>query len=443
MLSLAARTAAAHPRPPSPYIRDNSETASSVASKVIPTTDGPVTLHFQDFTRVAGETLHGHVELNFALAQADNLEHLRIAFKGTIHSEIDNDNSDKTTTTQTVTLFHTERSLWSPGSASPSPGSHTLTCPFEFTLPQTLPPSFHCSGYDRKATIGYSLEVVGERTGFYRWNRRIRKLISVVPSASQGQLLAKEILSQGPWSGSWRDFTRDRKLRQGILGHYSRARLTLPDIPSFPIATAIPFTFYAETETKTMHGSDAPVDKHGKQLFPAPPALPSDVRLTLHRMVNIRARRDKDHLETDFPLKGSLGDASQSATVHQAIEEPEWIPGAGEKATGGRGVWRRAIRFESAISIPFAPTCSTELVDWRYSLRFTVPFPGLGNDLQLDVPVDLDPGWACPPSPTMGAGSLSLSYADVLPAGPPPPMLDLPPAYWAGVDQPWDKDDKS
>ncbi|KAJ7701979.1 hypothetical protein B0H16DRAFT_1483319 [Mycena metata] len=64
-----------------------------------------------------------------------------------------------------------------------------------------------------------------------------------------------------------------------------------------------------------------------------------------------------------------------------------------------------------------------------YMLRFTVPFPGLGNNLELEVPIHLDPGSACPPPPVGTAGSSALTYADVLPAGPPPPMLDLPP-YW-------------
>jgi hypothetical protein len=51
-------------------------------------TDGPLTLHFNELTRVAGETITGRVDLNVALAQEDNLEQLRIKFRGTIHSYV-------------------------------------------------------------------------------------------------------------------------------------------------------------------------------------------------------------------------------------------------------------------------------------------------------------------------------------------------------------------
>ncbi|KAJ6589978.1 hypothetical protein DFH09DRAFT_220110 [Mycena vulgaris] len=408
-------------------------------------TDGPVTLHFQDITRVAGETIHGRVDLNVALAQEDNLEHLRIKFRGTIHTKITTTNGNQTYDHyQTIILIHTKLVLWDQGTAFPEPGSHTLSCPFQFTLPENLPSSFHCWGWHRHATIGYSLEVVGERSGFYRINRRIRRLISIVPAASQGQLLAKESLRQG-WNGPWTDRIHEEKLRQGIWGDYSRARVkvTIPDMSSFPIATAIPFSFHIETETKPMRISDGPVDKHGKPLFPALPALSSDVKLSLHRRAEIRVRERTRYVEDVFDLKGSLGDVTWVAAVQQIIDEPEWIPAPGTKDEKGRGIWRRAVHFETEVAIPYAPTCSTETLDWQYDLRFVVPFPGIGNDLQLDVPIHLDPGSACPP-PLVGVpGSSNITYADVLPAGPPPPMLDLPPSYWAGEHHAWDSDEKN
>ncbi|KAJ7747727.1 hypothetical protein B0H16DRAFT_1850100, partial [Mycena metata] len=110
--------------------------------------------------------------------------------------------------------------LWSQG-AVPEPGTDIMTFPFVFTLPTNLPPAFHCSATSRSATIGYSLEVVGERSGFHRMNRRIRRLISVVP---QSQLLVKETLTQG-WNGPWREIAQEEKLRQGLWGNYSHASI--------------------------------------------------------------------------------------------------------------------------------------------------------------------------------------------------------------------------
>ncbi|KAF7362344.1 Arrestin-N domain-containing protein [Mycena venus] len=408
-----------------------------MASQSTKSTDGPVTLHFQDITRVAGETITGCVDLNVALAQEDHLEHLRIKFKGTIHSKITTTSGETTTDhCQTIILFKEKIPLWDQGAAFPEPGSHILSCPFQFMLPENLPPSFHCQAYHRRSTISYALEV---NQPPYPQNH-----LSHSRRPSQSQLLAKESLKQG-WNGPWRDITKEEQLRRGIFGDYSHARvkLTIPDMPSYPIATEIPFSFRVETETKLMHVSDAPVDKHGKPLFPAPPALSSDVRLSLHRRAEIRVRRYTRHVDDDFRLNGSLGDVTRVAAVHQVSDEPEWIPACGPNDKKGHGIWKRAIHFQSAVAIPYAPTSRTEIIDWHYNLLVVVPFPGIGNDLRLEVPLDLHPGSACPPPPIGTPGSSSITYADVLPAGPPPVMLDLPPSYWTGEHHAWDADEKS
>ncbi|KAJ7701980.1 hypothetical protein B0H16DRAFT_1705252 [Mycena metata] len=376
-------------------------------------------------TRVAGETIQGRVELNLISAQEDKLERLRIKFRGTIHTYVSHDYSyfiyfiflRKITTTgaknvdhsQIVTLFHEEVVLWTRESASLDSDHHTSMFAFGFKLPENLPSSFHCWWIYRHATIRYSLEVVGERNGFHRWNRRIRKLISVVPGASEEHLLAKESLRQG-WSGPWQDFVNEEKLRQGIWGHYShaRVRLTIPNMSSYPIATPIPFRFHVKTDTKPMR-------------------------------VGILA----EDVEDIFSLKGSLGDATRVAAIHHVIEEPQWILAPESKDENGRGIWRRAAHFESAVAIPYAPTCSTETLDWEYHLRFVVPFPGIGNDLLLDFPIQLHPVSACPPPPFSATGLLNLTYTDILPAELPPPMVDLPPAYWASTHHSWDVDVKS
>ncbi|KAJ6479179.1 hypothetical protein DFH09DRAFT_1056192 [Mycena vulgaris] len=393
-------------------------------------TDGPVTLHFQDITRVAGETIHGRVELNVALAQKANLTHLRIKFRGTIYTYVSPPHRFSASHSGSHRAGPLDR-----GTAYPEPGSHILSCPFQFVLPDNLPPSFHCWGSNQKAIISYSLEVVGERTP-------IRRLISIVPAASQRQLLAKESLRQG-WDGPWRDIAHEEKVRQGIWGDYSYARvkLTIHDMSSFPIATSIPFRFTVETETKPVHISDGPVDKHGKTLFPALPALASDVKVTLWRRAEIRVREKKSHAENVFGREGGLGDATRA--VQQKVDEPVWTPVPGGKNEKVHGIWRRAMHFESELAIPYAPTWSTETLAWQYALRFVVPFPGIGNNLEIEVPIRLDPASACPPPPFGVPGSSSITYADIPPAGPPPPMLDFPLSYWAGDDHAWESDEKN
>jgi hypothetical protein len=44
----------------------------------------PITLHFQNIVRIAGESIEGRVDLNVALAQDDHIEHLRIKLRGAL-----------------------------------------------------------------------------------------------------------------------------------------------------------------------------------------------------------------------------------------------------------------------------------------------------------------------------------------------------------------------
>ncbi|KAJ7689771.1 hypothetical protein B0H17DRAFT_1065849 [Mycena rosella] len=402
------------------------------------TTPQPITLKFQNVVRVAGETIEGSVDLNVALAQEDHIQQLRIKFRGAITTKITiQDAQTSTTHIETIPLIHSDLSLWKQGAAFPDAGSHILVCPFRFKLSENLPPSFHCSGHSATgATISYSLEVVGDRLGLFRPNERLRRIISVVPAASQSQLLVNESLRQG-WIGQWKDTKQDIKLRRGILGHYSHAYVTLwiPDLASFPISTPIPFSFHIVTETKVIDRSDRPEDKHGKPLFPAPPTSSTQLTQVLRRQTEVRVRDIIRYEEDTFDLQGTrnLGDAAQLRGVDAVVDELQWIPKEGKD----RGVWRRGAHFNSTLSFPFAPTVRTKTLDWLYVLQFVVPFPGIGNDLKLEFPIHLGPGSPCPPSPNGMHGLSSRTYAEVLPAGP-PPMLDLPPSYWAGDDHDWD-----
>ncbi|KAJ7640789.1 hypothetical protein DFH06DRAFT_1334510 [Mycena polygramma] len=403
-----------------------------------------ITLNFQNLIRVAGETIAGTVDLNVALAQEHRIEHVRIKLRGSITTRITTQNGQtRITHRQTVPLVHSDLLLWTQGAAFPAPGSHVLSLPFQFHLPANLPPSFHCDAHSRGGAISYSLEVVGARPGLFRFNRRIGRVFSVLPAADQSQLLAKESLRQG-WVGAWRDIERADQIRQGIWGEYSRTHATfsIPNLRSFPVATPVPYSFHVVTETKTMDQSDRPEDKHGKPYFPAPPTQASRLTLGLRRRATIRVRDRIRHVEDSYDLQGirSFGDAKPVARPHVevTVDDPVWIPKDDKDEKKARGIWRRAVHFNSTLAFPFAPTFNTETIDWAYTLQVVVPFPGIGNDLKLEVPIHLGPGSACPPPPIGAAGTSSLTYADVLPAGP-PPMLDLPPSYWTGDDHDWDE----
>ncbi|KAJ7072748.1 hypothetical protein C8F01DRAFT_1076634 [Mycena amicta] len=406
---------------------------------LIQSTDGPLTLRFQNITRVAGETIQGWVDIDYRQVEAENLESVRIKFRGVIHCRITVQQGQTAIThRQSQGLFDTKLQLWSQGSAYPPPGSHILSCPFEFTLPSLLPPSFHCDAYRRSGTVGYSLEVVGQRAGLFRFNRRIRRVIPIIPAANPAQMVLKESLMQG-WSGGWKTHAREDKLRRGIWGDYAHSRSKAPPIP---------FSLFVETDTKPMQRSeapDAPTDKQGKPLFPAIPMLSSEVPFKLHRWAQVSVKRRTRTVEDDFELVGTLGSPKSVAAVVHSVNPPEWVPEPGMKDEKGKGFWRRSIRFDSTVSIAYAPTYRTEILRWEYQLRLSVVFPGIGNDLKIEIPIRLDPSTACPPPPIGVAGSSRVggpTYADVLPAGPPPQMMDLPPSYFAGDHHDWDADEK-
>ncbi|KAJ7810750.1 hypothetical protein B0H14DRAFT_2607035 [Mycena olivaceomarginata] len=274
-----------------------------------------------------------------------------------------------------------------------SADSDVVSLPFRFTLPEDLPPSFAFGSYS--ATVRYSLEVVGERPGVFHRNRRVRRVLVVMPAATESQLIARES-----------ELPRKTKKYDKEFGVNIRGYMPLSRFPNFPSFLSPPrfliLTLHVVTEIKTLDRSDRPEENRY-----------SPSRL-LSPLICFAAT----------PFK------KPSAGEHHRDDEPEWIP----KDDKERGIWRRSVRFTSTLAFPFAPTSTTETLRWSYILLFTISFPGIGNDLKLEVPVHLGPASACPPPPTGAPGSSNLAYADILPAGP-PPMLDLPPCIAAWIER--------
>ncbi|KAF7350989.1 Arrestin-N domain-containing protein [Mycena sanguinolenta] len=377
-------------------------------------------LYFPDAVRVAGETIQGRVELNVALAQDEGIEDLHVNLRGSIVTTIIESNFDGSNTKheRAIELINSEKLLWERGTAFPDPGSHILVLPFKFKLPTDLPPSFHLCVLHHEAIISYTLEVVGSRPGLFRKDHLVRKIFPVLPAASPTQVLAKKSLKRG-WNGVWKTISIERKIRQGIWGDHSHARIEvkIPDLESFPRATALPLTLCIETRTKSMARTNSPEDKPNKPMFPAPPTQTGDVELFFEREASIRAQRQNGTAIDSFRTYGAFGDPSNS--VQSAIEA-EWIP---DPERQNYGVWKRTVRFETKVTLPFAPTFSTETIECKYFLNFAVAFPGMGNNVELHVPIQLDPAHACP--------SFAMNYADVPPEGPPPPLDELPPPAYS------------
>ncbi|KAJ7935255.1 hypothetical protein B0H13DRAFT_2649970 [Mycena leptocephala] len=347
------------------------------------------TLHFPDIVRVAGEIVQGHLRGSIVTKITETKhEYGPDGPKNETHYK-----------TQTVQLLRVDQQIWDHFNSPQGP--ETLVCPFQIQLPQVLPPSFHYSHHAHTVAISYSIEVVGSRHGLFHSDRRVRKIFSIVPAASQGELQTNVALRQG-WNGQWKRVSNNRELRHGLFGDHSEAmvELVVPDLPSYPMFTGIPFSFHV-----------------GEKLFPAPPDSPADIEFMLHLMGHMRAHGKDGELNSKYEIKG------------------KWTPSPEHK---NKGSWKRAVHFEGLMSIPFAPTFTTETAEWHYMLRFDIDFPGMGNHLSLEFPIHLNSGVACPPLPA-AAYNASVPYTYPLPAGP-PPMLNLPAEYWSGKDHDWDEE---
>ncbi|KAJ7104576.1 hypothetical protein C8R43DRAFT_1047286 [Mycena crocata] len=402
-----------------------------------------LTLHFPDHVRVAGETLQGHVDINIPMAMQDKFENVHVKLRGSIVTKAtvtqyhpghngQQGHREVHTETQIVQLVKVNQTIWD--QFHNSGGAQVIACPFQLPLPQSMPPSFHYAGHSKSAVISYSIEVVGARHGMFHANRRVRKIFSVLPAATPWELNTNASLHQG-WNGPWKPISTNKEMRKGIFGDYSQSKIevVLPDLPSFPMVTGIPFSFHVFTQTKEVDQEDLE-KKHGK-LFPAPPTSPADVELNVYRRGHMRVHHKNEALDDKFDLLGSLGDKASVGNVQMRVDEPQFIP---SQKHHDKGVWKRAVHFDGRMSIPFVPTYSAATVEWHYAMRFKVEFPGIGNDLELEFPIHVNSGVACPPLPPNGYQT-NVAYAYPLPSGPPPRML-LPPEYWSGAGHDWDEE---
>lgn len=120
-----------------------------------------------------------------------------------------------------------------------------------------------------------------------------------------------------------------------------------------------------------MSRTAAPVDKHHKPLFPAPPTQSAEVKLFFDREASIRAQRRKGTAVDSFQTHGGFGDPANS--VEPTFEEEEWIPDPERK---DYGVWKRSVRFETTVTLPFAPTFSTETIKCKVRIFLMPGFNG-------------------------------------------------------------------
>ncbi len=186
----------------------------------------------------SGSQVKGEVLLDFRQLTQDKIQEVHVKLRGflqtyvPIHAPFLNSctNSplpvcrlitrDKTTLREVQPLIYSNLSVWSHGSEYPAPGSDILRLPFCFRLPDTLPPSLQYHGFQKSASVLYSVTAVGVRPGTFQMNRRIRAPLVILPTDQLGMQVRRTIPS-----ARFRTICAEEKMRRGLWGDYATARV--------------------------------------------------------------------------------------------------------------------------------------------------------------------------------------------------------------------------
>ena len=98
---------------------------------------------------------------------------------------------------ETRPLVNEEQSLWTKGSAYPPAESDVLRIPFQFRLPENLPPSFHYDGIGKRASVLYSVKATGARPGLLKFDKQIAKPIAIVSGLCDSLFAAPKTFLSG------------------------------------------------------------------------------------------------------------------------------------------------------------------------------------------------------------------------------------------------------
>ncbi|KAH6919308.1 hypothetical protein BKA70DRAFT_1394636 [Coprinopsis sp. MPI-PUGE-AT-0042] len=399
-------------------------------SSLLSSHESAIRLLFDARTYVAGERISGVVELDFRMALEDKIEQVRVKLRGSastsserVLSPVLSDKSSASGGQQTITyrsslpLAHGDTILWNQAEGNyPPAGTHIIQLPFEFQIPTDSPSSFHAIRYPQEATISYGIEVVADRHGLFRFKRRIGYVFPVLSRASREEVENAFQLRQG-WPGEWRGFEHSEQIRKHLWGDRSsvQAQLQLPAVGSFPVGIPIAISLVVTTITKTMSKSDTPEDA-----FSASPDKP----------LSLRPRKVPDGSQGQ---PGLINDHLPSRWLVLASRRPALVmykwpiqSRCGFQKKERRGNGSGQVTFDTIMVLKCPPTIDLGIIQCSYVLKIEIPFPGMGNNLEFQTPINVNSG-----------------FGPFDPNGPAPQALDLPPSYFTGEHHDWDGDGKS
>ncbi|KAI0328193.1 hypothetical protein GY45DRAFT_1338282 [Cubamyces sp. BRFM 1775] len=397
--------------------------------------DPAMSIHISPYLFISGCPVQGQVELDLRQLSEDNVQQVHIKLKGSAWTV---QTVDTTVYIQDVPLVSEDIVLWTKDSA---PEQGTVHLPFQFLLPPDLPPSFHDKKYKFAdgGAIRYWLSAVGVRSGALHRNRRVRLPIAVVQRDIAGAGLRAKLsaMAQGADCG-WRVGSAEGKIRRGLWGDYAtvKAELRIPDANICPLFVPIPFIIYIETTTPVLTRSKAEAQPSDKPVFPPPPSAYNMLEFRLHRKYKSTAQTTTGTYHKNFKFEGA------AMVIDEDVPERVWVPldsESGNKkhhaSSDGKGTWVQRATFKSTFRLDCAHTFHTKTITCEYKLELNVPFPGVGNDLHINMPITVTSGIDAPvlrdQLVDVGPGAGDSSSQNI---------LDLPPAYWDADSGDWGDD---
>ncbi|KAI0658706.1 hypothetical protein C8Q70DRAFT_1054840 [Cubamyces menziesii] len=391
-------------------------------------TNPAVRIHLPGNVFVSGCPVEGEVELNVRILQEENVQEVRIELKGVAKIAISHESK---ISTESIQLANSTVSLWTRGTTYPPPGEDTLRVPFHMRIPANAPPPFEYNGWAKKGSIRYTLVAVCVKPGAVQRYQRVYVPLAVAGKDTTG-VAAREKLSAiaAGAQGLWRVHHAEENIRKGLWGDYATVEvdLRMPDIGTFPLYVPIPFEIDITTRSAPLPRSKADAYPRDKPVFPPVPTAYHLLEFKLRRHVHISMRNNfqgQDGTETvaDF--------CSAPSSVEQEVPEREWVPlesiGDEKKEVGPatKGTWIQRAMFRSTFRLDCAHSFSMKTISCTYALELKVPFPGIGNDVHVRVPLTITSGID---KPTLRSQLLDGSQADE-------EAFDVLPAYEPGDNE--------
>jgi hypothetical protein len=363
------------------------------------------------------------------------------------------ENKERTTLRSSTTLTHQEEVLWDgvtndaassssrkssnyekAGSGNRSSNSEglKLSLPFSFHLPAILPGSLHLRQNGCTATISYGIEVVAERPGWFKFNRRIGQIVVVAarPTTLQLEEAARLRTSSSPnhasglvypssssgvvpagWDGEWTTHKRTERVRRWVWNEHSivdaevldstfdiitvslirTLQLTLPALSSLPAGIPIPVSLTITTWTKPRPAVDArpeTVSDHAEEpSFPAPPAnaeairawLRSEYRVTAQPLVS-RTLVERAEAISVFGRPAALSPALAALWPTSSNTGKTSAAGAGG-IVRGVPVWVHEDALQAGSNSEKSGAGGSGMGRWRRRVQFstTITLPSLGS----------------------------------------------------------------